>query len=123
MNVEDMTTDDVLQALGEIVVVLNHKIDKLCHVIKVINQFQREMDRQTKAEIDRFVEWGDDLGDWLEANLDKVNFKYRDIVQLQNKATYLENEQIEIKKLLGMLDGLPTINIKPKKPAYKGLDG
>ena len=108
-----LTTEDKLQLLGEQFILLNERVNKLCGVLRVVNQFHREADRFHGTDIANILKWGSDLSDWVEGSINAVDYKYNRLIQLDNRVTYLHNEVNEIKKSLGMMDGsAPTKRIR-----------
>ena len=103
-----MTDEEKIQLLGEELIALKERFRKLCSIVKAVNDFDREGERYFKEEIHNIIGWGNDLADWLEGNLREVDFKYKDLRQMQNKMTYLDNELREIKMSLGLDGSVPT---------------
>ena len=116
MNI--MRNEEKIQLLGEELIALNERVIKLCRVLRVINQFHRDSNKQHGLDLDNITQWGNDCVDWLEGNLDAVEYKYEDILQMRNELTYLHNEVVGISKLLGRYGDAPKI--KPtSKVKYK----
>ena len=107
MNLEELETRQ--EALAELMIGLNDRFNKLCNVLKVINQFHREACRKHEGEIDHLVEWGDSLGNWLEAQLNEVDHKYWTFNQARNEITNHRNRLVDIERLLGMDGSVPRI--------------
>lgn len=113
-----MDTEEKVQFLGEKVIELNERVNKLCRVLGIVNQFQRDYNKQHNTEIDNILEWGDNLGTWLEAGLKEVNYKYNDLKQIRNELTHLHNEIHDIQALLG-IDGSMPRRTPEKIKGYK----
>ena len=104
-----MELEEKVQFLGESLIALNERVNKLCAVLKVVNQFHRDTNKLHEGDIDAMRKWADDCVDWLEGNLENVEYKYKDILQMRNELTYIHNELIEVKRLLGMIGEAPKI--------------
>ena len=104
---DELSIEAKVQVLGEKLIELNERVNKLCRVLKVVNQFHRDFNKQHNLDMDNLIEWGNDLGDWLEAQLDKLDFKYSDMKQMRHELTHLHNEVHIIQKEYGYDGSVP----------------